>query len=60
MLSSFFPHIKSIISFFSNMSSANGISRVHISVITMPKLIHQENVIESQVDKSWAYLDIAI
>ena len=42
------------------MSSAKGISRVHISVITMPKLMHQENVIENQVDKSWKNLDIFI
>ena len=60
ILSSFFPQIKSMISFFSSMSSAKGISRVHISVITMPKLMHQENVIENQVDKSWKYLDIFI
>ena len=60
ILSSFFPQIKSMISFFSSMSSAKGISRVHISVITMPKLMHQENVIENQVDKSWKNLDIFI
>ena len=60
ILSSFFPQIKSMISFFSSMSSAKGISRVHISVITMPKLMHQENVIENQVDKSWKNLDILI